>query len=591
MGRLTYSARKISGIKTGQTVSKDLKKRIPPGTGAKAAARDPTLEIDLTGKALTDTGFAHFINDLLACILYRGDEHPTGLAKVTEFYLQGNNLTVLSLPKLGEVVANSAGDLRELDISQNDICVASAQERAIWKTFLDCFKNCYVLRKLDLSGNPIGPAGLEIFACVYIKSDVDYLETDAAAIVGATANEEPALTEDVRTLSAKGNESTCVNRAKTPVGKGKAIKQNGNSQTTAVVSKSIPASNLKKFACTRGLRAIPYLVLSNIDLRMSSAIHFSHVLAIQRSAEQLLKFLPPGKASAIPESAQSDKCIIWQPNEGLPAFAKRLLEVTEFIREIKSKVESEMEVCGDDEGTQRRMQSRMMLEYTRLKKRVRLESLKLGCASCSNIVTTAVKMMVLSRTLLLEDKDRPVEEESEKDTEVEEKPIIYPDSNVYPPNTSSSFESPFPVGPFDRASAMFEENFPALMKSTPRQLHPIKEETEQELKDSEELAEPSTFARPNPNQPIRSGKGYSRSNKGRKREWRFGLSFDIWRGIIADVVGADGVLDMEQQTRIIYYASDWKAVAYELTIKGVENHQQVWKFLETVGCFTYTPLP
>ncbi|KAL2840556.1 hypothetical protein BJY01DRAFT_236677 [Aspergillus pseudoustus] len=606
MGRLTYSARKTGGVKAGQIVSKDLKKRIPPGIGAKAAARDPTLEIDLAGKALTDEGFAQFIDDLLACILYRGDEHPTGLAKVTEFHLQGNNLSVLSLAKLGEVVAHSAGDLRELDLSNNDIHVASAQERAVWRAFLECFKNCYVLSKLDLSGNPIGPAGLEIFACIYIKSDIDYLEADAAAFVGVTAEEESTLATEVASMSLKENVSPRASRVKKLAGKAKAGRQNGASQSAAVASKSISLHDLKNFACTRGLRAIPYLILSDIDPTMSSAVHFSYMLAIQRSSEQLLHFLPAGKASAIPDAAQGDKCIIWQPNDTLPSFAKRLLEVTELVREFKSKVESELEASSDDEDIHRKAQSKMMLDYTRLTKRVRLESLKLEGVHNNHIAITALKMMVLSRTLLLEDKDRRVEESTEEETapngevqegeleeeaEVEEEPVIYPAPTVFPPSTFFTFPSPLPLGPFDRANAGFDEDFPALMKHTPRKLHPIREETEQELKDSEETPEASPSPSPSPNQPARSGKSNSRNNKGRKQEWRFGLPFDVWRGIIADTVSADGILDMEQQARIIHYASDWKAVAYELTIKGVEVHQQIWKFLETVGCFTYTPLP
>ncbi|KAL3444087.1 hypothetical protein BJX65DRAFT_311227 [Aspergillus insuetus] len=648
MGRLTYSARKIGGVKAGQTVSKDLKKRIPPAIGAKAAARDPTLEIDLTGKALTDEGFSQFIDDLLACILYCGDEQPTGLAKITEFHLSGNKLTVLSLRKLGEVVAHSAGDLRELDLSSNEICVASAQEKAIWKAFLECFRNCYVLSKLDLSENPIGPAGLEILCCVYIKSDVDYLEADAAAIVGLNVDDESTLLEDVSTLKVKENDSPHANRAKKTVGKGKAAKQNGmvlafliffryflllvyfsfvhsysshpvrwwswnndvttgTSQASAATSKNITANDLKKFACTRGLRAIPYLILSNIDLTMSSAIHLSHMLAIQRSSEQLLNFLPPGKASDIPEAAQSDKCIIWKPNESIPTFATRLLEVTESVREFKSKAESEVEASSDDEDTQRKMQSKMMLDYTRLTKRVRLESLKVEGIHCSHIAIIALKMLALSRALLLEDKDRPVqesteeetapaeeeaeEEEFEKQVQPEEKTVIYPAPTFYPPaNTFFELAPQFSLGPFDRANAMFDEDFPALMKPTPRKLHPIKEETEQEVKECEESAESSPSASPSPKSG-RAGRGSSRNIRGRKQEWRFGLPFEIWRRIIADVVGADGILDVEQQARIIQYASDWKAVAFGQTIKGFETHQQVWKFLETVGCFTYTPLP
>lgn len=97
-----------------------------------------------------------------------------------------------------------------------------------------------------------------------------------------------------------------------------------------------------------------------------------------------------------------------------------------------------------------------------------------------------------------------------------------------------------------------------------------------------------------PSQPTRSGKGKSHPSSvartSRKREWRFGLPFAFWRQIIADAVGADGILSYQQQVRIMAYAADWNAVSYELTIKGAEDHQQIWKFLETVKCITYSSL-
>jgi hypothetical protein len=97
-----------------------------------------------------------------------------------------------------------------------------------------------------------------------------------------------------------------------------------------------------------------------------------------------------------------------------------------------------------------------------------------------------------------------------------------------------------------------------------------------------------------PSQPARSGKGKSHPSSvprsSRKREWRFGLPFAFWRQIIADAVGADGILSHQQQVRIMTYAANWNAVSYELTIKGAEDHQQIWKFLETVKCITYSSL-
>lgn len=209
-----------------------------PGSGSKAAARDPTLEIDLTGKSLTDDGFAEFIDDLISCINCRDAEHPLGLAKLTELHLQSNKLTVQSLLKLGDVIASSGGDLRELDLSRNDIRIVTEEEKTIWKSFLGSFKNCYMLKKLDLAGNPIGTAGLEILARGYIKSDLDFLEADAEAIVrqdhgfstdvqdgeeAALAEEAAALKIDVKaSWDCKGG---CAKKSPSKVGR--AARQNG----------------------------------------------------------------------------------------------------------------------------------------------------------------------------------------------------------------------------------------------------------------------------------------------------------------------------------------------------------------------------
>ncbi|KAL4881934.1 hypothetical protein BJY04DRAFT_217636 [Aspergillus karnatakaensis] len=613
MGKLTYSARKTSGTKAGQTVSKDLKKRQPPGIGAKAAARDPTLDIDVAGKCLTDAGFAEFIDDLLTCIRFRDESHPVGLAKVTEFHLQGNNLTVHSLAKLGEVVALSSGDLRELDLSQNDIRVETAEEKAIWKEFLTAFKNCYVLCKLDLSGNPIGRAGLEILARVYIKSGPDYLEADAEAIVKENHGDVAQLAEDVAAMKVEGKENERAARPKKSPYKGKGAKQNGTSAPTAAPSKSSTIADLKKYACTRGLRSIPYFILSDISLQSSSAVHLSRMLAIQRDTEQLLAFLPPVKASTIPEAAVDNKSLIWQPNDGLAAPAKRLLELTEQIRESKSKTQAESEGDSTDEDTQaqQKLQGRLTRDFTRLTKRIRLEALKQEGLESSDIANIAFKMMVVARNLLLEDKDRPkgnatededapaeealepVAEEQEQEEEAIPESSIAAEKDTQRHRISYITFGSFPVGPFHPAAEAFDEQFPSL-KST------YKKEKEKSAKpaatssaqkpttdsDSKETSDSAGTGQPSRNS-TRLLKTPALKNT-RKSEWRFGLSYELWRRIIANAVGADGILDADQQSRIIYYAVDWKAVEYECTIKGAEEHQQIWKFLTTVGCFTYS---
>jgi Leucine-rich repeat (LRR) protein len=150
---------------------------------------------------------------------------------VTELHLQKNELTAQSLARLGEVIALSAGDLRELDLSQNDIRVKTPEEQMMWRDFLLSFKNCYMLKKLDLGSNPLGPAGVEILARVYIKSDLDFLETDADAIIGPHVDETTDIVEQLTALKIrpeKDKENDAPkHRAKKLLGKAKAPRQNG----------------------------------------------------------------------------------------------------------------------------------------------------------------------------------------------------------------------------------------------------------------------------------------------------------------------------------------------------------------------------
>lgn len=87
------------------------------------------MEIDLTGKELTDDRFAAFVDNLIDCIQYRGEEHPNGIIRLTKLVVKGNALTVASVKKLGHVVALSSDCLTQLNISDNRISVASMEQR------------------------------------------------------------------------------------------------------------------------------------------------------------------------------------------------------------------------------------------------------------------------------------------------------------------------------------------------------------------------------------------------------------------------------------------------------------------------------
>lgn len=157
------------------------------------------------------------LHTLLECMKYRDAEHPDGAAKLTELHLPGNQLTILSLEKLGEVVELSAGDLRELDISRNQIEIHGGDDKGkgTWLGFLKAFEGCYVLKKLDLGMNQLGIAGVELLSRVYMRSDLDFFEEE---------DQERIVVEEMAALDVNEKENDRGRSKKSPKGK---AKQNG----------------------------------------------------------------------------------------------------------------------------------------------------------------------------------------------------------------------------------------------------------------------------------------------------------------------------------------------------------------------------
>lgn len=394
-------------------------------------------------------------------------------------------------------------------------------------------------------------------------------------------------------------------------------------------SNTVPnVTELKRYACTRGLRSIPYLIITDVSMTSSSAVQLASMLVIQRTQEHLLSFLPGGKAVTLPDAVSECKSIVWKPNDSLTPHAKRLLEVVAAIGDLQGGSVSEDEESDDaddnygetDTIAQRKLQKKMDLEYTRLTKRVRMEALKVEGLHSMELWATSLKMMVISRVLLLDDKDRAAgepsdesltgehEETTETIKECEEEHVDEYVQNHMQNNSTLKIvtrQSPPPycvqspsLGPFQPGSDIFEEHFPALqapvIRLTSNGNHQAVSVHEKEIPIQEKEATPSASSLSPSKDTAKAGKGNPRLSNGNKlfhkKHWRFGLPLELWRRVIAEAVGADGILDLQQQMQIMRYASDWNSVEYEMTITGAEDHQQIWKILETVNCFTYSPL-
>ena len=152
-------------------------KRIPPGSGWKAAVRDPIIELDVSGKALMDDGFLELASALAISIEYQGEQGK--VVSLDELCLKDNKITAKCLRTLGRIVRLAADDLRDLDLSNNLIAITTDDEAAGWEAFLESFSGCCMLRRIDFSGNALGPRAFEILARVYAREDpVDLLSIE-----------------------------------------------------------------------------------------------------------------------------------------------------------------------------------------------------------------------------------------------------------------------------------------------------------------------------------------------------------------------------------------------------------------------------
>ena len=145
-------------------------KRIPPSPGSRAALRDPAVELDVSGKGLTDEGFAEVASALVESLNHDGDQGR--VVRLEELCLKNNRLSSTSLQALSMIIGLASNDLRDLDLSENSITIDSEAEVAIWESFLMSFKNCCLLRRIDLSRNTLGPMAFEVMTRVYAKQEV-----------------------------------------------------------------------------------------------------------------------------------------------------------------------------------------------------------------------------------------------------------------------------------------------------------------------------------------------------------------------------------------------------------------------------------
>ena len=523
--------------------------------GYKAALRDPCVELDVSGKLLTDDGLQEVTQALKLSLAYDG-EHGK-IIKLEELCLRGNQLTAKSLLSLGELITQAVADLKDLDLSENTITISTQEDTDAWEYFLRSFSRCHVLRRIDLSKNDLGTKAFEVFARVY--------------------SQEELLDLEVSDLS---------------------------DQDLASYAGSLPALNLRDYSITRGLRSVPYIVFCDTAMTDTCALHLSYVLANHHLPARLLPLVPPAKAG--PSAQQIDaynttsRCqgIIYLPNDRLSAAAIKVLELSELARtrlvedgsredgmteaETASSTPrraSETPVSPHSSGGGHRRRTISMggaelegsrygsTDLDRARSRVQGDTLR-DAGPCSNDLWRAsLKFLSLARVLLVRGAQNPVM--SQQNTQTAE-------------NRSSLGQRSHQLGAFATKSSAMTPLAPRTTNQTLK-IRPPSRRKEPILPGKLPMASRAT---PNPriakilsllrdpNQPYRG------PYVGQLHEAQ-------WAHIIALAAGAVGVVSSKQQNAILTRAVDRGSLGKEREILGKSDSAQIWKALEGMGCLAY----
>lgn len=298
---------------------------------------------------------------------------------------------------------------------------------------------------------------------------------------------------------------------------------------------------------------MPFIILSNISMTDASAVLLAAVLNMHSAPDRLMEFLPPGKSITVPKSADCAGGIVWLPNGRLSSPACDLLRTAEKLAQptVDDGDDSDLHesLNGLSIREHREMTQKLDTMHARLLKRVRLEALATEGVHSVQLWSIALKMIVVSRALLLDDKTRLNLSQAASNGSA---------------RTSQPTGARLTCGPFhpDMDADTFDAMFPALGAVA----------SSSGTAKRGALTQKATKAVPEHRAMV---------------TFRFGLPLELWRRIIAEAVGAEGILSRAQQDRVLEYVTNWGSLEQEMSVSGAAEHQQIWKMLESVGCFEY----
>ncbi len=402
-----------------------------------------------------------------------------------------------------------------------------------------------------------------------------------------------------------------------------------DSKSPEKVGQVIAQAELQPFyASTRGLRSVPYLIFSNTSMTDTCALHLSYLITGHSTPKQLLTRVPPAKAGPPAQQllAYDEECrcqgIVYFPNLNMGNAGLKALELSETLRislleelaQDGAITPSQVSFDGSDIARRaseahtisvtavapdrRRSTPSIMngqrrghdnarttrIELERARHRVQGDTLRDAGQQSNDLWRTSLKMLSLSRTMCLMSRQlRP------------RNPIKYLEGvrpSTSPERLSArtkysddDFNFPALPNPLSKPLRPLTTSAP-LAPANPnqplsRRFHQHEKDTFTFLTPISTPSPPPTTCPPLPTQPDPTTENTYRSSL------PLDFSFGVWRRIIAEAAGANGIMSEAQQRSVLRWGMDRGTLNREMESLGLPENVQIWKVLEGTDCLAY----
>ena len=604
------------------------------------------IELDVSGKDLTDEGFLEVASALVGAITYDGDQGR--VARLEELCLRSNRLTIASLQALAPVIQVSCSDLRDLDISDNQIAISSDADVAIWEDFLTSFRKCCVLRRIDLSGNALGDRAFEVMLRVYAKEEP--LNFASPSDLVEAHHEEQSSTTEIGGVARKTKKLSLGSHSGDNTGdeghpKCKASKQGqlpscASHDVADAITEStspektglpgLPVGPLLIHTTTRGLRSVPYFILRDTTLTDICALHLSYIVAHHHKPGQLLTRVPPAKAGPhaqqLIEYDTQSQCqgIVYLPNATLGNSGLKVLELADTTRDMPPDGTAEEDAEGlhtprksstiprrgsnfhtaPPVSSSKRRQSLMSAEdilqaekavsahnvnnLDRARSRIQGDALQEAGPLSNDLWRVALRVLCLGRDIQVQEKKEPPPVPKAKAPVIKTLSVPGPRLKPLTPKPSmpltSERDANKPIVPWGKFSQKSSSS-PQTLTISPTASQQVTFGERERLPP----VDPRNHRTQSPVHTANPSRAVSLSAKNKIYQTRLpcGFSEDVWRRIIGLAAGAEGIMSEDQQRSMLTWAMNRKTLSKESEILGLTLASQIWRVLEGTGCLTY----